>query len=222
MSTTCQDVITRAQSFNALNQSLTSDPVEMLSRIKADQQRIFTGVASLTRDRFKTTAALTSSTGASGRSFDLSAVVPSIERVLLATLGDGRLLNAVPQEDTDAELSPRYYALGQTLVEVGSDWGTTGVKNATLVYVYGATAISPTGSLTQAVTIPDEFIDVLVLPLAGYLNLKDPGRDPTEYDRLANLLDAAQQALVGYLTSYSGPVIERFVLPNPLKQRAAK
>lgn len=222
MTTTCTDIVNRARAFSALNQGLTGDSVEMLSRIKADQQRVFTGVAGITRDRFKTTAALTSSGGASVRVFTLSAVTPPIERVLLVTLGDGRIVNPVDELDPEAELAPRYFVRGQTLIEVGNDWGSSGAKTATLVYVYGATAITPTGSLSQTVTIPDEFIDVLVLPLAGYLHQKDPGRDPAEYERLVMALDDAQQTFVGYLTNYGGIVSERFVLPNPLRQKASK
>jgi hypothetical protein len=42
VTTSCSDVVSRARSFNALNTALTTDTVEMLSRIKADQQRVFT------------------------------------------------------------------------------------------------------------------------------------------------------------------------------------
>ena len=222
MSTTAQDIVTRAQQFNTLNTGLTTDSAEMLSRIRADQQRIFTAIAGQTRDRFKTTASLTSSSGASGRVFDLSAVTPPIERVLLLTLGDGRIVSPVDELDPDAELAPRYFVRGQSLIEVTNDWGTSGAKSATLVYVYGATTITPTGSLTQVITIPDEFIDCLVLPLAGYLAQKDPGRDPGEIERLAMMLDDAQQLFTEYLTNYGGIQSTRFVIPNPLRAASKK
>lgn len=222
MTTTAQDIITRAQQFNTLNTGLTSDSAEMLSRIRADQQRVFTAIAGQTRDRFKTTASLTSSTGSSARTFDLSAVDPPIERVLKVMLGDGRECYAVDELDTDAELAPRYFVRGQTLVEVGSDWGSSGSKTATLSYVYGATTIDIDGSLDQDVTVPDEFTDVLVLPLAGYLAQKDPGRDPGEMERLALMLDEANDHFTQYLTNYGGTTASRFVLPNPLRESGRK
>lgn len=222
MTTTCQDIVNRAQDFNTLNVGLTTDSTEMLSRIRADQQRIFTAIAGQTRDRFKTTAALTSNAAASGRVFDLSTVTPPIERVLQVTLGDGRIVSPVDELDTDAELAPRYFVRGQSLIEVGADWGTSGAKSATLVYVYGATPITITGSLTQVVTIPDEFVDVLVLPLAGYLAQKDPGRDPGELARLAAMLDDANDHLVQFLTNYGGITSTRFVIPNPLRSASKK
>lgn len=222
MSTTAADIIARARSFNTLNSGLTTDSTEMLSRIRADQQRIFTSIAKKSRDRFKTTASLTSSSGSSGRSFALSAVDPPIERVLKLTLGDGREVSPVDELDTEAELAPRSFVRGTSLIEVSSDWGTTGAKTATLVYVYGATAIDITGSLTQAVSIPDEHTDVLVLPLAGYLAQKDPGRDPAEIERLALQLDDAHATFVDFLTNYGGIVATRFEIPNPLRSQAKK
>jgi hypothetical protein len=215
MATTCNDIISRAQSFNTLNQGLTSVSTEMLSRIRADQQTLFTSVAGLARDRFKTTAALISSSGASGRSFDISAITPVVERSLKLTLGDGREVFQVDELDTDAELAPRYFVRGLTLIEVGNDWGTTGSKTATLLYVYGATSLSITGSLTQAVSVPDEWTDLLVIPLAMYLNRKDPGRDPQEYADLGAALDETQQAFVSYLTNFGGIQSTRFVQPTP-------
>lgn len=222
MASTCSDIIARARSFNTLNNGLTTDSTEMMSRIRADQQRVFTAVAGMTRDRFKTTYALTSDVGSSGRIFDLTTPTLPVERVLKVTLGDGRECYIVDELDTDAEVAPRAFVRGTSLVEVGSDWGSSGAKTATLVYVYGATAIDPTGSLTQAVSIPDAFIDVLVLPLAGYLAQKDPGRDPGEMQRLAGMLDDAQATFVAYLTSFGGVTSSRFVLPNPLKSAERK
>lgn len=215
MSTTCNDIVARAQAFNTLNQGLTSDSVEMLSRIRADQQALFTGVAGLTRDYFQITAPLTSTGGASGRQFDLSTLSPPNERVLLLTLGDGRDCNEVDVLDIDAELAPRYVARGKTLVEVSNDWGASGAKTATLTYVYGASSIDPSGSLTQAVSVPDEWIDLLVLPLAKYLASKDPGRDPNEITNLAAMQDEREQQFVSFLTNYSGIKSVRVIPPVP-------
>src|SRR5690242_3714587 len=148
MTTTCNTIVSRAAAFNTLNQGLTADSGEMLSRIRSDQQSLFTSFAGLTRDYFQTVATLNSTGGASGRSFDLSTLSPPNERVLLLTLQDGRICNEVDLYDPDAELSPRYLAQGTRLVEVSNDWGASGSKSATLTYVYGMTDIDPGGSLT--------------------------------------------------------------------------
>lgn len=221
MTTACSDIIARAGSFNALNSALTGDSVEMLSRIRADQQRIFTAIAGKTRDRFKTTAALVSTSGSSGRSLSLSGVTSPIERILKLTLADGREASQVDELDTEAELSPRYFVRGTTLYEVANDWSAAaGPVSATLLYVYSAAPISLTGGLAQNVSIPDEWTDILVIPLAAYLHTKDPGRDTSEYDKLADMLDEAQQGFVNYLTAYGGITSTRFSIPNPLRTQA--
>lgn len=216
MTTSCQTIVDRAKAFSPLNPVLASDKTEMLSRIRADQQELFTLLAGITRDRFQTTASLTSTNGASGRVFDLSALPSPVERVLKLVLVDGREANQVDILDTDAELSPRYFVRGQTLIEVANDWSVTGgAVTATLTYVYGMTDIDPAGALTQNVSVPDQWIDVLVLPLAMYLFSKDPGRDPAEHERLAALFGDRQKAFVSYLEAFGGVESKRFILPAP-------
>lgn len=215
MTTTCQAIVDRAKSFNTLNAPLAADPAEMLSRIRADQQALFTENAGITRDRFQTAKSLTSTGGVAGRSFDLSTITPPIERVLTLTLADGRLVSQVDVQDTDAELTPRYIVRGQSLIEVSNDWGTSGTVGATLVYVYGATAIDPAGNLTQLVSVPDEWSDLLVLPLAQYLFQKDPGRDPAEGARLDAMLAGRQKAFLDFLVNYGGVEVKRFIQPSP-------
>jgi hypothetical protein len=217
MTTSCQQIVDGARKFNTLNVPLTSDNREMLTRIIADQQDVFTNVAGMTRDRFQTQAALTSSAAMSGRSFDLSVITPPIERALTLFLADGREVNQVDVLDIDAELKPRYIVRGQTIVEVLNDWNTASgaAVNATLTYVYGPTVIDPAGLLTQLVSVPDQWIDLLVLPLALYLHQKDPQRDPTEADRLEKMLSKRQDAFVMYLTNFGGVVVKRFDLPSP-------
>lgn len=215
MTIACSEIIARAQAFSPLNTPLTTDSAEMLSRIRADQKALFTSVASVTRDYFQTTSALTSTGGASGRSFDVSALSSPLERILQVTLGDGRIVSQVDVLDVEAELSPRYFVRGQKLVEVSSDWGTSGPRTATLVYVYGPTDVLPTGGTAQAVSLPDQWTDLLVIPLAMYLFAKDPGRDPAEYQRLMAMNDERQQAFLSFLKSFGGVESVRFVQPVP-------
>lgn len=219
MTTTCQAIIDGARKFSTLNVPLTADRTEMLSRILADQQEIFTSIAGLTRDRFQAAVGVTSSGGASGRLIDLAALVPTnppVERVLTLILADGREANQVDILDVEAELKPRYTVRGQLLVEVSNDWNTvSGAVSATLTYVYGPTAIDPAGALTQLISVPDAWTDLLVLPLAIYLAQKDPGRDPAEIERLEGKLSKRQDAFVTYLTNYGGVVVKRFDLPSP-------
>lgn len=221
MTTTCQTIVDRAKSTSPLNSALASDRAEMLSRIRSDQQELFTRLAGMTRDRFQQSTSVNSSSGSSGRVIDLSALALPLERVLKLTLQDGREANQVDILDLEAELSPRYTVRGTSLIEVSNDWATvTGPVSGTLVYVYGMTDVDPAGALTQNISVPDQWIDLLVLPLSMYFFQKDPGRDDNEYARLATMLgdfderSGRRGAFLDYLENYGGVESRRFIQPT--------
>jgi|SRR6185312_681538 len=219
MSTTVQNCIDRAKSFSPLNASLASDPVEMTTRVQQMQQRIFTAVASLPasmvgRSRFSQSDTLTSSSGSSSRTVDLTTATKPVERLLRVALSGVEVL-PVLEFDSWAQLSPRYFIRGQTLYEVSSDWGASGTASLTVLYCYGATAITPTGGTTQTVSIPDEWIDVLVKPLAMYFHTKDPGRDPMEYQSLDAEYTQTWNGFLAYVTNYAGELNLNAQLPPP-------
>jgi hypothetical protein len=99
----------------------------MLSRIIADQQDVFTSVASLTRDRFQLAIAVMTSAGAAGRVIDLAPLAPPVERV--------RAQRAVVQRDRSDEDSS---VLGWDAVSegaVGTRDGAHDVQQSVLVDV---------------------------------------------------------------------------------------
>lgn len=214
--TTCQEIIARAQAFSTANAPLTGDPAIMLSRIRADQSAVFSKAAEVNRDYFSTTATLTSTNASQNRTASLLGVSPPVERVLqLAFAASGAVINQVDPLDTAGELAPRYLMLGTTVTEVGSDWGVSGSVSLTLTYVQGPTDIDPTGSLTQAVSIPDRWTDILVVNLAQYLHHMDQGRDPVEGERLQALADARLQDFLNYLAHFGGVESRHAVIPSP-------
>lgn len=208
MTTTCQAVYASARAFSPGKPKVIPDSYEILSRIRADQQELFTTIAGETRDLYQTTAALISTAGSSARVLDLSPLVAQpVERILKLVLADGREASQVDTLDVEAEFSPRYFVRGKTLIEVSNDWSAvSGAVNATLTYAYGMTDIDPTGALTQLVSVPDSWCDLLVLPLAMYL-------DPAQNDRLEKLLLTKQTAFLSYLRNYSGVESRRFNIP---------
>lgn len=217
MSTNVQTIYARARAFNPRSPLSAPRPQEILARVDADQQALFTSIAALTRDRFQLSVSVTSTAAASGRVIDLATLVRPIERVLKFVLADGREVSQVDLLDLEAELAPRYYVQGTSLIEVSNDWATThgSTVSGTLTYVYGATAIDPDGALTQAVTVPDAWCDLLVLPLVLYLAAKDPQPDQPFVERVTALLEERQQAYVSYLGNYGGVESRRFILPTP-------
>lgn len=216
MATTCQFVVDRAKAFNPLNASLAGDPVEMLTRIQQMQQRIFTAIGKLRRPRFTVLQSLSSTNASLNRSLNLAVVVPPVERVLRVTLASSGLeVFQVSEFDPNAQIAPRYYVRGQSLNEYSNDWGASGVVTVNLLYVYGATPITVTGATSQVVSLPDEWADVLIVPLARYFHQKDPGRDPMEYERLGQQYVDVWNGFLSYLTNYAGDMRRKELLPAP-------
>lgn len=209
MTTTVQQIQDRAVAFSSANglSSLVSDTSEILSRVRADQQALYAGLLDQSGTRFQVTANLVSSSGSSGRTIALSSLSPPLARAISLTLASGQRAREVTIDDQDGRHPPRYYALGLSLVEVSNDWSAaTGTVAATLVYAAGPTDIDPAGALTQLVSVPDEWTDLLVLPLAMYLVQKDVGRDADEYGRLERMQAGKLEAFTTYLANYSGDV----------------
>lgn len=221
MSTSCQQLYVRAKQMSPANADLLPTPGDILARIEADQQALFATIAGDARDWFQTAQTLASTSGTSGRIFDLSVLASRpVERILQLLLADGREARQVDVLDLDAELAPRYVLRGQQLIEVGNDWSSAGGSiAATLLYVYGPIAldVSATAQLGQLIGIPDEWSDLLVLPLAMYLyNLReDADKTPQELASLQQQRGERMQAYSRYLTNYGGVKSFRFDIPVP-------
>jgi hypothetical protein len=218
VTTLCQDIVNRARAFSLLNPSLTTDTAEMLSRIRTDQRELCTMVAAASRDFFQTVATPKSSAAPQNRVVDLAALELPVERILKVELPGGGEVSQVDILDPDAELAPRYTVRGYQLVEWLKEWdtATNGQVTLTVTYVYAPTDILATGTLAQPVSIPDEWTDLLVLPLAAYLCHKDVGREESEYQRIVAMLAAKQAAFLEFLGHYGGVEARRFDLPKPI------
>lgn len=221
MTTSCQQIYVRARQTSPANAALVPQPAEVLARIESEQQTLFASLAGITRDRFQTTATLTSTGGLSGRVIDLSALSPVCERVLRVTLSDGREARQVDVLDVDAELAPRYIVRGKTLIELSNEWKAAGgTVTATVVYVYGPTSIVPNTDYTQTVSVPDEWADLLMLPLAAYF-ARQRGSE-NEAESYESRLSDRTQAFVASLTNFGGVEAQRFILPTPMTDTRKK
>lgn len=226
MATSCQDVIARAVAFSALNAPLATDAAELCARVAALQQQVWTATVAQHRDPFQTVAAVTTTGGAAGRTVAFADLARPLERLLEFRLVDGTArgteVTQVDPLDLDAELAPRYVVTPDGIAEVDGDWGPAGARAGRLRYCYAPTPIAPAGGLTQAVSLPDAWADLLVLPLAQYLYQKDPGRDPAEGDRLAAMRAEVEARWDAYLTHRGGVEARRFVQPTPAATTGGK
>lgn len=219
MTTTAQQIVDRAVARNTANRlsSLTSDNAEMLHQVGAFQTQLRAMLVGGNRTFYQAQDSLTSTAASSKRVIDLEDADTPVYRVLRVELADGTEVAPVDLQDTDAELAPRYYPKGRTLVEVGSDWNTSSAAAQTLTvyYVSGVTAIDTTGALSQTVGIEDEWAWLLDNRLARYLAAKDVGRDPAEVRDLDREYAQGASDYLAWVDQYAGTMADRFVLPAP-------
>ena len=193
--------------------------------MNAAQQRLFTRVAHENRYFYVQATTLPSTNAASARTADLASFTdPLVERLLLAKLPSGAELSQVDIQDLEAELAPRFYPLGSKMVEVGNEWGASGVVTLSVWFAYRPKELDITGDLTQLVTVPDRFADWLELDFAAYMASKDFGRaaaSPQEVASLQAEQEVVIEALLVHLDQFAGPSSRRFVLPVPTADEKA-
>lgn len=229
MAFTVQQVLDAARAHSIANKAglgpLTTR--EILERANFAEQELHTRLAQENR-YFYAVKALPASVGAGpgGRTIDLSALNPKCERILVAYLPNGLELNGVDVEDQGADLSPRYYQLGETLYEVATDWSAAaGAVILTLYHVTRPAELVLTApDLSATFTIPDRFARYYELDLAIYLASKDWARakaDPGELERYEQDKAAVYQTMLTYLDHFSGATRRRFDLPVPTTSEKA-
>lgn len=193
---------------------------EILSRINYAIAALFTALAQENRYYYATKATLPSGAGSSGRVLDLTGLNPLLERMLLVKLPTGDVLNVVDLQDVDAELSPRAYPLGQTLVEVGNEWsGTAGPVTLSLWYAYRPAEVNVAGALSQVLTVADRFCEYLEWDLAWWMASRDFGRgataDQSELQRLEAKRQEAYSRVAQSIDQFAGVQTVRYLLPVP-------
>lgn len=217
MTTTLQQIQDRAVAFSSANglSSLVSDRSEIINRIAAFQRSLFDLATRENRYYFAIAIPVGSTGGASGRTINLSSLPTPCGRIIKFVLNDGRTVSQVDLQDLEAELSPRYYVLGTTMYEVSNDWSAvSGVVTGILTYVGLPTVPNVAGDLTQTVSLPDEFVDLLELKLSQYLAHKDVGRDPEEIERLGKMIEAREEDFISHITQFGGVEARRFNIPT--------
>lgn len=219
MATTLQQVQDRATAWSTANggTSLVSNRPVVIARIAAIERKLFDRAAKLNSYYYAVRASANSTNAASGRTVDLSAIAPTtapVKRLVAAFLPSGVEINRVDFRDTSAELAPRAFVRGKSLVEVGSDWGASGVVAVTVDYVRHPAPLSTTGDLTQNVSIEDAYADLLELGLAWWIAHTDEGRETPELTRLKEEMAERLADYDDHLAGFSGEAARQNIIES--------
>jgi hypothetical protein len=229
MTTTLQQIVDRAVARSVANRGTSLVPTDTaltVERIGTAEHALFVRLASDQRTYFQRRAAVTTTASVAGaaRTADLAAVTPPVVRVLrVARTLDGREVLPVDLQREDDAWGPRYTTAGLTLTEVvdatGATWSPSdpAALALTVDYVAGPVALNLAGALTQTVTVPDLFVDLLVNRFAAFLVLRDVGRDEQELAAL----DAEYERRYSDFLKFMDTVAGRFPAAPAAPERKA-
>lgn len=218
MSTSVQDVIDRAVALSVANQGLATNTPDLIYRVNQYQRKRWTQFTQANKYFYQITQPVTSTSANGGRVADLSTFTLPVERVLSVFLPFNLEVREVDLQDPNAELAPRYYPSGQTLVEVSNDWDIATPNAVTLIvnYCWRPVDLDPTQSTAQLVSIPDGYVGCLVNDLGAYFAFSDFGRatQVPETQALQADADAIATAWIEEAGHFAGRTAYRFDLPT--------
>lgn len=225
MTTTCADVVTRALGLSVANQGVldvtqAADVALALAQINAAQHRAYTLFTAKNKTGELYAVTQTTTAGASDRRLVVASNTPRVQRILRITLADGTECALVDPNVPTSELAPRYYTFGETIAEVSNDWDTTsaGTVQLSLLYSIRPTDFDLSGALTQAISIPDRFTDILVYDLGAWLCERDVGRTEEEVTDLQTKRDATLSSWIESAAQFGGVAVYSFNVPSPSSQ----
>lgn len=203
MSTTVQQIIDYGVALSVANQGLATNTPDLIRRINQYQRARWTAFTQENRYYYQTTATVTSTAANGNRVADCSGLTLLVERMLIVKLASGTEVREVDLQNINAELAPRYYPSGQTLIEVGTDWDITTANPVTLTvsYCWRPADLDPLGATTQLVSVPDGYVSCLGDELGAYFALSDFGRSTQDPTEVPALMASADDTAAKWLTS---------------------
>lgn len=181
MATTAQTVIDRAVARSALNEASLVPTTQLLGYMTTAERRIYILAARLNPNYFgsqgnsATRPSATASWNLDNSPGSLVAVTKLEVAVISGTLSGvavGDEVHLVDFRYPDIQVSPRAYLRGKDLYGVGTDLGS-GVNYVSQLVVYYSKLPPAITSTSQNISLPDEWVDLLVVPLARILALRD-------------------------------------------------
>jgi len=181
MAITAQTVINLAIQRSALNNPDLVPTAQMLNYISNFEKAVYAMAARNNPDYFGKDAA-TATRAASTDSWDISTTpgdVFALSSAVVLTMvlappgiSVGDKINLVGMRWPELEVAPRAYVRGNQISGVGTDLGdaTNYVESLTISYSEMPAAVTTT---TQALSLGEEWSDLVILPLARVLALRD-------------------------------------------------
>ena len=194
---TAQDAINRAIQRSALNNPDLVPMAQMLGYTSSYERAVYAMGAKYNPEYFgtsgDTTPAKTVVTDTFGVPTDMFALTKAIVKTITGTVtnvSEGDEVNLVSFRFPELEVAPRAYVRGGAIQGIGDELGAADANMVSVLTLYYSEMPISVTTLTQTLTLPDEWSDLIVVPLARLLALRD--------NRAADvqILDAEYNSLV--------------------------
>lgn len=199
MSTIAQDIVTLAVLRSQLNDaSLVPAPI-IFKAMSIYERQVFFRAAQIDPEYFGTNAdtstrvLFTDSWNISVVPGNIAAITKAVVKTVIGSFSGvvaGTVINLVKMRFPDVEVAPRAFVRGRMLTGYGTELGSDSFNIVTKVTLYYASLPAVITSGSSVMTIPDEWLDLVVLPIARLMCLRD--RRPDD----AQIIDAEFKEVV--------------------------
>lgn len=190
MSTTAQKVFDRAVQRGDLNNPDLLPSAQIMDYITQFERAVYLRAAKVNPEFFGTSG-VTATRAATTTPWDVSVTPSNVAAITSAEaaavtgavtgVSVGTVINLISRRWPTLAVSPRAYILGRKLFQYGSELGTDGSNLVTSLTIYYSPLPTSIVSLSQSLSLSDEFTDLVVLPLARVLSLRDRRMDEVQF-----------------------------------------
>lgn len=228
MATTAQQIIDRAVQRSSLNNPDLVPQAQLLQYISQFERAIYQRGARMNPDFFGVEGT-TATRAAQTDPWDLSATPGNVGLLTraevaaitgsVAGVSVGQKVELVLQRMQEVAVPPRAYVRGRKVYQVGTELGSSGANLVTSLKIYYSPVPAAVTTLTQSVSLQDEWTDLIVLPIARTLAVRDRRLDEVqtiniEYEFMLQLFD---DAVVSFDMGIRRPLALVSPLPIPAK-----
>jgi hypothetical protein len=226
MSTTAQTIWDRATQMSSLNDEALVPAPQVVDYISMYERNVFQRAARLNPEYFGTTG-VTSTRAAITDVWDLSAApggVAAVTRAEIAALigtpfagaAVGQQVNLISIRWPNFDVAPRAVLRGRKIFQYLTELGTDPSNIVTQLTVYYSPLPARVTTITQALTVPDEWADLITYPLAKLLAIRDRRTDEeTQWLDKAHLelQELFDEAVMVYDFSMKRPIMQVPAVP---------
>lgn len=225
MATTAQQVIDRAVQRSSLNSPDLVPTAQLLQYITQYERALYQRGARMNPDYFGKDAS-TATRAAITDSWDLAATpgdVGLLTRAEVLTIvgavsgvSVGQRVELVLHRMPEVAVPPRAYVRGRKISQISTELGSNGSNLVTVLKVFYSPIPAAVAATAQSITTPDEWADLVVLPLARTLAARDRRLDeiPAINEEFVFMQQLFDEAVIAFDMGVRRPL--NMVSPLPL------